>query len=661
MILLDPRAPLVFGVVMIGGLGVYLVLSHSMPGPLASPHAEVICGTGLDTCRTCHAREGLTTGCLTCHEEIGDQINSNKGYHALLVHEGHLDCSPCHSEHLGSSFPLVSTLSWQGRDPNDFEHAHVPFTLTGAHDRLACDACHVGKLARPFALPGFPTHARRSTYLGLTQDCADCHEDVHAGRLAGSCQLCHGQEAFRPAVRFRHDDYFVLEGPHARVGCSECHPAAASSNRPKSQVEDVKDMRAAFDKVKGTACADCHQTPHRTRWPGDCTVCHLAADETWAKGIRGVQPQTHALTGFPLDEAHATVACEKCHATGLDYGQRYPDPKAAGYVRQPKTCEGCHADPHGGQFRDRYPNCTDCHAAAQFTPAQFDAARHADTYPLRGSHVAVACVKCHPADPNTGVRRFTLVPRQCDACHADPHKGQFLARHAQCTDCHEEERFVPARYGITTHAAIYPLTGAHAAVPCIHCHVLDQGSSVRLFASTPRECKQCHADSHGGQFQREMARGDCTVCHRQDAATFDIRPYDHARQAGYSLTGAHKKAQCADCHWEPRGDTPYGSLRRARVYRGTPVACDACHADVHRGQFKQNGKQDCQRCHSSTENWTVDRFDHSRDARFRLEGAHATLACSSCHPSVRQPDGQNVVQYRPLGTRCRDCHGLTLK
>lgn len=659
MILTHPKTPLVFGAVMIGLLAVYLTLGHPSPGPLTAPHAEAVGGTGLGACETCHAAEGLARGCLRCHVEIDTQIQADKGYHAFLLRGKKLTCEECHPDHLGREFPLVSRRSWGQSDPTLFEHPHVRFALEGAHKRLACDVCH--QRTAPFALPDFSSQPRRSTYLGLTQDCADCHEDVHAGRLARSCELCHSQEAFRPAVQFRHDDYYVLQGAHADATCSDCHPVTASNHEPNSPAEDIDDMRVAFDKVKGTACADCHQNPHRTRWPGDCTACHLAADETWAKGLRGVQPQTHAQTGFPLDEAHASVACEKCHGPGLPYGQRYPDPNTIGYARQPKTCEGCHADPHGGQFLSRYSNCTDCHAAGQFKPAQFDVARHAETYPLRGPHAIVACVKCHPTDPNTGVCRFVSVPRECDACHADPHGGQFLARHARCTDCHDQERFLPARYDVAQHAATYPLTGAHAAVPCIRCHVLTQGSPVRLFASTPRECKQCHADPHGGQFQREMAKGDCTACHRQDAATFSIRPYDHARQTGYSLTGAHEKADCVDCHRGQKAGDPNEPSHEARVYRGTPVACDACHSDVHRGQFKLNEKQDCQRCHSSTENWTANRFDHDRDARFKLEGAHADVACSSCHPSVRQPDGQDVVQYRPLGIRCEDCHAVTPK
>jgi len=675
VILTHPRTPLVFGTIMIGLLAVYLTVRHPSPGPLAAPHADAIEGAGLATCKICHARAGLARGCLQCHVEIAAQMEADRGYHAFLLRGRETTCAGCHPDHLGGTFPLISARAWGQRDPNLFDHPHVPFLLSGAHRDLACDACHDRSV--PFALPAVasatrspdaqrpsgprPGQPRHSTYLGLTQECATCHEDVHAGVLARSCQSCHSQETFRPAVLFKHDDYYKLEGAHVRVACADCHLVTPRDDARASLVADVNALRVVFDKVKGTACADCHQTPHRAPWSADCTACHLAADETWAMGARGIKAETHALTGFPLDEAHVTVTCEKCHPAGLPYDRRYPDPRAAGYRRQPKTCEGCHEDPHRGQFQGRYSGCADCHAGARFLPPQFDAARHAGAYPLRGPHAVVTCIRCHPADSSTGVRQFVSVSRQCDACHADPHGGQFAARHAQCTDCHEQDRFLPARYDTQEHAALYSLTGAHAAVPCIRCHVLVQNTSIRRFVSTSRACKLCHADDHAGQFEREMAKGDCTACHRPDAATFRIRPYDHARQAGYPLTGAHQKADCVDCHRRQRPDPSGDSSRMARAYRGTPTACDACHRDAHRGQFQQNEKQDCQRCHNSAESWTADRFDHKRDARFKLEGVHANLVCSACHPAVRQPDGQNVVQYRPLGTRCEDCHGFTSK
>ncbi len=598
MILSHPKAPLVFGLAMIGLLAVYLVWYHPTPGPLAAPHAAAVGGAGLVTCKVCHADEGLAQGCLRCHGEIAAQVRTDKGYHAFLLRGKELTCARCHPDHLGSEFPLVGALAWGRCDPNGFEHPHVPFTLAGAHEGLACATCH--RRPGPFALPDFPGQPRRVTYLGLTQVCVDCHEDVHEGMLARSCESCHSQEVFRPAVHFRHDDHYKLEGAHAGAVCSACHLRKGDACRPESPVADVNALRVVFDQVRGTTCADCHATPHRatpTRsgaagWPGDCTQCHLAADETWAEGTRGVRAENHLLTGFPVGAAHGTVACEKCHAPGLAYDQRYPDPKAVDYQRHPNLCEGCHEDPHG---------------------------------------------------------------------------GQFSARHIHCSDCHEQERFLPARYDIAQHADVYPLTGPHAGVPCIRCHIVPEGAAVRRFASTGRDCKGCHSDPHGGQFQREMAEGDCTACHARDADTFTIRPYEHAGRTGYPLAGAHKKATCANCHREQRKEPSGGTAQGIRVYRGTPTACDACHSDVHRGQFTQNEKQDsnpdaqrrCGRCHNSTEDWTAGRFDHNRDARFALEGVHVGLACSACHPAVRQRDGQDVIQYRPRGIRCEDCHGFT--
>jgi hypothetical protein len=580
VILSHPKAPLVFGTAMIGLLAVYLVWYHPTPGPLAAPHAVAVGGAGLATCAACHAGGGLAQGCLHCHVEIAAQVRTDRGYHAFLLHGKELACARCHPDHLGSEFPLLG--AWGRGEPNGFDHPHVPFTLAGAHEGLACATCH--RHAGPFSLPDFPDQPRRVTYLGMTQTCVDCHEDVHEERLARSCQSCHNQEAFRPAVHFRHDDHYQLEGAHADAACSDCHPPAVDDCPLGLPVADINDMRMAFDRVKGTACADCHETPHRALWQGDCTQCHLASDRTWTAGTRGIRADTHGLTGFPLGEAHGTVVCEKCHAAGLPYDQRYSDPRVADYKRDPRMCEGCHEDPHG---------------------------------------------------------------------------GQFLARHPHCRDCHEQERFRPARYDIAQHAVSYPLTGMHAGVPCIRCHILPEGASVRRFASTPRECKGCHADPHAGQFEREMTKDDCTACHGPEARTFTIRPYDHAGRTGYPLTGAHAKAACDDCHREQRREPSDGARSGLRTYRGTPTACGACHADVHRGQFKKNEKQDCQRCHNTTEDWSADRFVHNRDARFTLDGIHANLACGACHPAVRQSDGRKVVQYRPLGTRCEDCHGFT--
>jgi hypothetical protein len=198
---------------------------------------------------------------------------------------------------------------------------------------------------------------------------------------------------------------------------------------------------------------------------------------------------------------------------------------------------------------------------------------------------------------------------------------------------------------VATHQR-FPLTGSHRAVACNACHEKD-ARGVRRFDGVNRQCRGCHEAPHGRQFARAREKS-CTACHRGDATTFRIEPFDHARKAGYPLTGAHAQATCNACH---RSDQ--AGVRR---YRGTATACASCHTDPHRGQFRRNGATDCEACHGSTVAWNDMEFDHTRQTRFPLDRAHEQVACDRCHFSVKQPDGARVVQYRPLGTQCRDCH-----
>ena len=84
------------------------------------------------------------------------------------------------------------------------------------------------------------------------------------------------------------------------------------------------------------------------------------------------------------------------------------------------------------------------------------------------------------------------------------------------------------------------------------------------------------------------------------------------------------------------------------------MVMDSCHVDQHRGQF---AGRDCRTCHTSSQTWTLAGFDH-RQTSFPLDGRHARVSCAGCHTPVKQRDGSLVVQYRPLGTRCEDCHDI---
>jgi hypothetical protein len=378
----------------------------------------------------------------------------------------------------------------------------------------------------------------------------------------------------------------------------------------------------------------------------------------------------HATTGFPLDAPHAGLECTDCHAefgaeTGGDarFARAFPG-------RGRRECEACHADPHAGQF-DRGSagtRCIECHRDDAFVPSGFDRARHGTTrFPLEAAHAAVACADCHGDAPD---QRFAGTPLACAACHDDPHAGQFAdGRHgASCLACHGPDAFVPSRFDVARHERTrFALTGAHAAVGCAACH--GSGSAPGLtpvYADAPRECADCHDDPHGGRFDREGLprvvgdRAGCARCHTTESfrlSADDVAgaadAFDHGRWTGYELVGAHAAAACADCHVPG----PAGAALGRTLGPVSGTHCADCHVDPHLGQFDARGGTDCARCHApASADFSATRFDHAHDARFAPGERHRDVACASCHQAYDLSGGSTVVRYRPLGTRCADCH-----
>jgi hypothetical protein len=98
------------------------------------------------------------------------------------------------------------------------------------------------------------------------------------------------------------------------------------------------------------------------------------------------------------------------------------------------------------------------------------------------------------------------------------------------------------------------------------------------------------------------------------------------------LQFARKHEQCEACH-----ETPHGKQFDYRLDRG---GCDGCHL--------VDGWQPA---------W---RFDHEKDTKFSLQGAHQKVACDRCHEMTLDPEGRPFVVYRPVPGECRDCHGRNL-
>ena len=149
--------------------------------------------------------------------------------------------------------------------------------------------------------------------------------------------------------------------------------------------------------------------------------------------------------------------------------------------------------------------------------------------------------------------------------------------------------------------------------------------------------RQSWRSSLGPVVPHDSFPAQCDLCHLGGDWS-QIRPdfdYDHAKQTGTPLLGAHEQAQCLRCH-NDRGPVKVFAQR----------GCGGCHEDVHQGHL---GK-DCKTCHDET-NW-LPRAQIAKHAstRFPLVGAHAATACFRCHP------GAEVGNFQRTDPRCESCH-----
>ena len=202
----------------------------------------------------------------------------------------------------------------------------------------------------------------------------------------------------------------------------------------------------------------------------------------------------------------------------------------------------------------------------------------------------------------------------CASCHIDRHAlPESTGQWAGCPSCHIETGWIPSSYGLAEHtaSATFPLTGAHTATPCFACHQDPEG---------------------GGPFVIGLGTPSCATCHEADQR--------HRT--------AYAERTCENCH--TTGDFRDVDFDHDGVTDGD---CAQCHDidDPHGGQFEV---RPCAECHG-TDSFAVHDFDHATTA-FPLDGAHESTECRSCH-IPRATDVGTVIQYRPLGTQCVDCHG----
>ena len=376
----------------------------------------------------------------------------------------------------------------------------------------------------------------------------------------------------------------------------------------------------------------------------------LAAPHGALEGIRNCT-SCHQL-GRSGVSAERCLACHEALRTRIE--------EARGYHARLTTenCATCHQDHLGDDFD-----------LMRLDEQSFD--HEATGFALEGSHLGVACRRCHEPsrvhDPlvlaleterGSLSRTYLGLTPACAGCHQEesPHRTQFRDR--ACSDCHDSGVWDDA--ATFDHAdAAFALEGLHVRVPCAACHGAD--ATARYTPVPFGACDDCHTDPHRGAME-----GTCASCHGT-SGWHSLRAgavegaFDHARTS-FALRGAHATAECSACH-RP-GRAPTGELVRMAYRQGTasrtyplPVAegCASCHLDRHATPAFARRWLECAACHSEAA-WSPGAFGVAAHAAstFPLDGAHVTAPCLACH---QDPERSHThFQIALAAQACVDCH-----
>jgi hypothetical protein len=240
---------------------------------------------------------------------------------------------------------------------------------------------------------------------------------------------------------------------------------------------------------------------------------------------------------------------------------------------------------------DLFPiTCGDCHTEDAWVPA---VAINHDWFVLQNRHAEAACVDCHTVGFRPGD-----TPNTCVGCHQEDYDMATMPPHAgyptDCAQCHDDAGWSPSIF-----AHSWPLDGAHAARPCMDCHMGDPP----VYEGTPREC---------------------VGCHRED---YDTSPYP-----GHDAF----PTTCVDCHtttaWTPALEAAHPNDRFPLGEKHDYPCLDCHNPDL--GPSTGGMNTDCVGCHEGEH--TRDRMDreHNEEPDYPTGPAPPNF-CLDCHPDGR--------------------------
>jgi hypothetical protein len=371
-------------------------------------------------------------------------------------------------------------------------------------------------------------------------------------------------------------EFFPLEGEHAQLDCTLCHPTGQYAGTAKT-------------------CTSCHEevTP-LLHFDGECATCHNPV--SWQ-----AVDFDHALAGAidclscherEKSNSHYQGQCSACHNT-IAWAQADLNHQAI----DAGDCKSCHQkDKPDNHYQGQ---CSACHNTNVWRQAVFN-------------HQVVNasdCIHCH-----AGKKPANHYSAQCSACHNTSNWRQITFNHqaAGATDC------------ISCHSGVKPSN--HYSGGCSACHNTSSWSGAKFnhSAANATDCKSCHKN-------RKPANhfsGQCSACH--STSTWSGASFNHGAAGATDCKACHggKKpenhfsGQCSQCH----STSSWGG---ASFKHSFPIdhgsadgKCGACHPS---GGSKYN----CYVCH-----------DKDKILKKHNEEGIASIGgrCLDCHRDGKEGD-----------------------
>ncbi len=322
-------------------------------------------------------------------------------------------------------------------------------------------------------------------------------------------------------------------------------------------------------------CGKCHVLPAPTEESHELLPCMRHQD-----GNASAHPVSEAPDYFIIDKLvdiyTPVVFPHKLHASMSDMGL---------------GCSTCH---HHSEEGKKIPKCEECH----------DRASNQDNLEKPGLKGAYhrQCLGCH---------REWSQDTQCSICHPkrDPnHPMELPKTPGDITGRLHPNVEIPD-------VRVYKNPGLDAEMAVVSFHHKDH---VEKFG---RKCAECHR------------KWDCTLCHKDKAATTEVAAKRRFEEAGFheACSICHKDKvdnDCAFCH--DGKERPAFSHERRTGFALRPYheikGCAACHKQ--RGVFTGLDRK-CESCHTGDQ-WPPKKFDHTQIG-LTLDETHAALECTDCH------------------------------